>query len=244
SKLSNKIYDEIANFEILMIGEMHGTTEPAEFAYGLCNLITKSEKKVVLAMEVRASLMSNLSNEMSISELKELDFFRRKNFDGRNGVAWLDLVYKSIQNERIILKFIDNSYPSSTRDSSMYMEIRNIHNTYPNTKIVTLTGNVHNSFIPRFDKVRIGGYLLKDSVNFDAKKIMSINHVFSEGNMLNSDLTGLKMRTIESEENIYNTTLSHEMFLCRTFPKEQNRCTHILYTDKVTASEIIKKDDR
>jgi hypothetical protein len=244
SKLSNKIYDEIADFEILMIGEMHGTNEPAEFAYGLCNLITKSEKKVVLAMEIRASLMSNLSDEMSISELKELDFFRRKNFDGRNGVAWLDLVYKSIQNERIILKFIDNSYPSSTRDSSMYMEIRNIHNTYPNTKIVTLTGNVHNSFKPLFDKVRIGGYLLKDSVNCDSKKIMSINHVFSEGNMLNSDLTGLKMKTIEREENIYNTTLSHEMFLYRKFPKEQNRYTHILYTDKVTASEIIKKDDR
>ncbi|MEM1326369.1 MAG: hypothetical protein AAGI23_10465, partial [Bacteroidota bacterium] len=244
SKLSNKIYDEIANFEILMIGEMHGTTEPAEFAYGLCNLITKSEKKVVLAMEIRASLMSNLSDDMSISELKELDFFRRKNFDGRNGVAWLDLVYKSIQNEKIILKFIDNSYPSSTRDSSMYMEIRNIHNSYPNTKIVTLTGNVHNSFVPRFDKVRIGGYLLRDAVHFDAKKVMSINHVFSEGNMLNSDLTGLKMRTIEREENIYNTTLSHEMFLCRKFPKTQNHYTHILYTDKVTASAIIKKEDR
>ena len=126
----------------------------------------------------------------------------------------------------------------------MYMEIRNIHNSYPNTKIVTLTGNVHNSFAPLFDEVRIGGFLLKDSVNFDSKKIMSIIHVFSEGNMLNSDLTGLKMRTIEREENIYNTTLSHEMFLCKKFPKKQNRYTHILYTDKVTASEIIKKADR
>lgn len=244
SKLSNKIYDEIANFEILMIGEMHGTNEPAEFAYGLCELITEHEDNVIMAMEIRSSLMNNLSDEMSISQLKELDFFRRKNFDGRNGVAWLDLVHKSAKNERIILKFIDNSYPSSTRDSSMYMEIRNIHNKHPNTKIVTLTGNVHNSFTPLFDKVRIGGYLLKDSVNFDSKKIMSINHVFSEGSMLNNDGTGLKISTIERKENIYNTTLSHEMFLYKKFPEEQNRCTHILYTDKVTASGIVEKDDR
>jgi len=244
SKLSNKIYDEIANFEILMIGEMHGTNEPAEFAYGLCELITEHEDDVIMAMEIRSSLMNNLSDEMSISQLKELDFFRRKNFDGRNGVAWLDLVYKSIKNDGIILKFIDNSYPSSTRDSSMYMEIRNIHNKHPNTKIVTLTGNVHNSFTPLFDKVRIGGYLLKDSVNFDSKKIMSINHVFSEGSMLNNDGTGLKISTIERKENIYNTTLSHEMFLYKKFPEEQNRCTHILYTDKVTASGIVEKDDR
>ena len=72
----------------------------------------------------------------------------------------------------------------------------------------------------------------------------SINHIFSEGSMLNSDLTGLKRRTIKREENIYNTTLSHEMFLYRKLPKERSQYTHILYTDKVTASEIIKKDDR
>ncbi|MCA0154515.1 hypothetical protein [Winogradskyella vincentii] len=244
SKLSNKIYDEIANFEILMIGEMHGTNEPAEFAYGLCELITEHEDNVIMAMEIRSSLMNNLSDEMSISQLKELDFFHRKNFDGRNGEAWLNLVHKSNKNERIILKFIDNSYPSSTRDSSMYREIRNIHNKYPNTKIVTLTGNVHNSLIPIFEEVRIGGYLLKDSVNFDSKKIMSINHVFSEGSMLNNDGTGLKIKTIERKENIYNTTLSHDMFLYKKFPEEQNEYTHILYTDKVTASGIIEKDDR
>ncbi|RNC87207.1 MAG: hypothetical protein ED556_07235 [Winogradskyella sp.] len=244
SKLSNTIYDEIANFELLMIGEMHGTNEPAEFAYGLCDLITEHEDNVIMAMEIRSSLMNNLSDEMSISELKALDFFRRKNFDGRNGIAWLDLVHKSIKNERIILKFIDNSYPSSTRDSSMYREIRNIHNKYPNTKIVTLTGNVHNSFTPFFDKVRIGGYLVKDSVNFDSKKIMSINHVFSEGSMLNNDGTGLKINTIERKENIYNTTLSYKMFLSKKFPEEPNRYTHILYTDKVTPSGLIEKDDR
>lgn len=245
SKLSDKIYDEIANYEIIMIGEMHGTNEPAEFAYGLCELIAKHEGSVIMAMEIRASLMNNLSDEMSISELKELDFFRGKNFDGRNGIAWLDLVYKGIKNDGIILKFIDNPYPSSTRDSSMYREIRNIHNKHPNTKIVTLTGNTHNSFIPVYNnKERIGGYLLKDTVNFDSKKIMSIKHVFSEGSMLNNYGTGLKMRTIEREENIYNTTLSYDMFLYKKFPEEQNRYTHILYTDKVNASGIVKKDDR
>ncbi len=243
SKLSNKIYDEIANFEILMIGEMQGTNEPAEFAYGLCELITEHEDNVIMAMEIRSSLMNNLSDEMSISQLKELDFFRRKNFDGRNGVAMLDLIYNSIQNEKIILKFIDKYYPSSPRDSSMYMEIRDIRNTHPDSKIVTLTGNVHNSIAPLFDKERIAGYLLKDTTNFDSKKIMSIHHAFSEGSMFNNDGTGIKIRDIDREENIYNTTLSHEMFLCEKFPEEQNRYTHILYTDKVTASGKIEKDD-
>lgn len=243
SKLNQQVYKEISDYDIIMVGEMHGTKEPAEFVYGLCNLITESEKKVVLALEIRASQMENLSNEMSIAQLKELDFFRRENFDGRNGVSMLDLIYNSIQNEKIILKFIDNYYPSSPRDSSMYMEIRDIRNTHPDSKIVTLTGNVHNSFTPLFDKERIAGYLLKDTTNFDSKKIMSIHHAFSEGSMFNNDGTGIKIRDIDREENIYNTTLSHEMFLCEKFPEEQNRYTHILYTDKVTASGKIEKDD-
>lgn len=244
SGLSDKIYDEIADHEIIMIGEMHGTTEPAEFAYGLCELITKHEDKVIMAMEIRSSLMDGLSEGMSISELKELQFFQNKNFDGRNGEAWLDLVYKSNKNDKIILSFFDNSYPSSPRDSSMYLSIKQIRKLNPNTKIITLSGNVHNRLEPFREKKVLGCYLMEDSANFDSEKIMSIDHVFSEGKMLNADLTGLKMRTVEREENIINTTLSYEMFLCRTFPKKQNRYTHILYTDKVTASEIIKKDDK
>ncbi len=243
TKLNQQVYDEISDYEIIMIGEMHGTKEPAEFAFGLCNLITKSEKEVVLALEIRASQMDKVSDEMSVAQLKELDFFRRKNFDGRNGVSMLDLIYKSNQNERIIVKFIDNPHPSSDRDSSMYLEICNIRKKYPNTKIVTLTGNVHNSFTPCFDKLRIGGYLIKDTVNYDSKKIMSINHVFSEGEMMNNDGTGLQLRVMEREENIYNTILSHEMFFSKILPKEQNQYTHILYTDKVTASGIIEKEE-
>ncbi|MEQ8518003.1 MAG: hypothetical protein RID05_11225 [Cytophagales bacterium] len=243
AKLNQHVYNEISDYEIIMVGEMHGTKEPAEFVHGLCNLLTQSEKEVVLALEIRSSQMNNLSKDMSIAQLKELEFFQRENLDGRNGESMLELIYKSLQNERVIIKFIDNNYPSSTRDSSMYMEICNIRKTYPNTKIVTLTGNVHNSFVPLFNKVRIGGYLLQDSTNFDSKKIMSINHAFSEGNMLNSDGTELKLRIIEREDNIYNTTLSYDNFICKRFPKKENRGTHIFYTDKVTASEIVEKDD-
>jgi len=92
TKLNRQVYNEIMDYEIIMIGEMHGTMEPAEFAYGLCNLITKSEKKVVLALEIRDSQMDNYSDDMSIAQLKELDFFRRENFDGRNGVSMLELI--------------------------------------------------------------------------------------------------------------------------------------------------------
>ena len=243
SKLSNKIYDEIANFEILMIGEMHGTNEPAEFAYGLCKLITEHEDKVIMAMEIRSSLMNNLSDGMSISELKELDFFRRKNFDGRNGEAWLDLVYKSSQNDKIILNFFDNSYPSSPRDSSMYLSIKQIRKSNPNTKIVTLSGNLHNRLEPFEGRKMLGCYLMEDSTEFNSNKIASIMHSFGHGTMLNNIGNGLELRTIEPEENIYNKTISADKFFSKNIFKDRQHYTHIVYTDKVTPSNVIEKDD-
>ena len=68
--------------------------------------------------------------------------------------------------------------------------------------------------------------------------------MYSEGTMFNNDGTGIKISTIEREDNIFNTTLSHDMFLYKKLPKEQNRSTHILYTDQVTASGKIEKDDK
>lgn len=47
-QLNDEIYKKIIDFEIIMVGEMHGTKEPAKFAYGLCHLIAKNEGKVIL----------------------------------------------------------------------------------------------------------------------------------------------------------------------------------------------------
>lgn len=239
STLPQKIYKEIANYDVILMGEMHGTREPAEFAFGLCELIARQEHRVVLALEIPSFTMKNYREDMSLAELANVDFFNGENTDGRNGQAWLELIHKSNQHNNITVTFIDN-YRYSKRDSSMYAEILDIKNTYPDTKIVTLTGNIHNWLIPFNNENRIGGYLRQDTINFDPERIMSIDHHFSEGTMLNNVGNGLELTIISPKENIYNKTLSAEMFFCKRVIEDQLQNTHILYTEKVSHSEVIE----
>jgi len=192
SNLNTDIYEEISNYEIIMIGEMHGTNEPAEFAYGLCKLIAEQEENVILGMEISPSQMEDFSDALTIEQLKQLPFFNGENSSGMNGEAWLNLIHRSNQNNKIIIKFFD--YQSvAPRDSSMYNAICDIRKTYPNTKIVTLSGNLHNWLQPFRENKMLGSYLVKDTINFDKNKIMSIMHFYNEGTMLNNIGNGLEL---------------------------------------------------
>ncbi len=221
-----------------MIGEMHGTNEPAEFAYGICKLIYKKEGKVIMAMEIPPSQMSEFHGEMSIDQLKNMSFFAGEYSSGMNGEAWLNLISKCNEHENIIVEFFDHQ-KVSPRDSSMYNALLEIRNNHPKTKIVTLSGNLHNRLEPFNGKKMLGVYLKNDTINFDPKKIMSIMHYFNQGTMMNNIGNGLELRTIEPKEDIFNKTLSAKMLFCENIFEDRNYMTHILYTDKVTHSEKI-----
>lgn len=238
SILNDKIYKEVVDYDVIMVGEMHGTKEPSEFAFGLCKLISRKEQNVILALEIPPSQMYNYTDNMSIEKIKELGFFRGEGSDGRNGKAWLALLEKSSKNEAIKVKFID-SQRLSTRDSSMYNEVCEIRKAYPKTKIVTLTGNIHNWLRPFSNEIRLGGLLVGDTINFNPQKIMSINHIFNKGTMLNNIGNGLELTTIEGKENIFNTNISAKMFLSKRIYEDRDQYTHFLYTDEVTHSDTL-----
>lgn len=241
SKLENEIYDNLAPYEIILIGEMHGTNEPAIFASGVCNLITEHEDKVIMAMEISPSQMEGFKPDMSIDQLKDLNFFAGENSSGMNGEAWLNLIHECNQNDNIIVKFFDYQRVAP-RDSSMYNAIVDIRKAHPNSKIVTLSGNMHNRQEPYNDNMLMGCYLMKDSINFNADKICSIMHFYNQGTMLNNMGNGLELKTIEGKENIFNTTLSSDILFVDNIYDNLSYFTHILYTDKVTHSK--KLEDR
>lgn len=238
SELPNKIYKKISNYNILMIGEMHGTNEPAEFAYGVCKLIDEKEGKVIMAMEIPPSQMENYNQNMTVNQLKELNFFNGENSSGMNGNAWLNLIAGCNKHNNIIVEFFDLQ-TESPRDSSMYNGILEIRSKHPKTKIVTLSGNLHNWLEPFNEKKMLGKYLMDDKVNFDGDKIMSIMHYYNQGTMMNNIGNGLELRTIEPKENIFNKTLSNDILFSNNIFNDKNHFTHILYTEKVTHSEPI-----
>lgn len=240
SKLDADIYKEIEKYDVILMGEMHGTKEPSEFVYGLSKLIADKEGKVTLALEIPSSQLEDLTDEMTKEELMGLPFFEGENSTGQNATAILDLIHLANQDSRIDLKFMDN-LRGSTRDSSMYAEIADMKKTGPFTKIVTLTGNIHNWLIPFSNEERIGGYLVKDTINFIPERIMSIDHYYNQGTMLNNMGNGLELTTIEPRDNIFNQTISDKMFLCKMIFDDKEQNTHFLFTDSVTHSPPVQQ---
>jgi hypothetical protein len=236
--LDSTIYQQIKNYDLIMVGEMHGTNEPALFVYGLLKLLSEMGNAVILAIEIPKSSIGDV-RPFNKKNLLLTDFFSMENTDGRNGKAWFELILKSSALNNVTVEFFDNEHVSP-RDSSMYLDILKLKRNNKGSKIVTLSGNIHNWLKPFRDSPTMGTYIINDSTSFSASKIMSINHIYNEGTMMNNIGKGLELRIVEGKNNFYNQTIASKMYLCKTLFKSQNQYTHFLYTEKVTHSEKVK----
>ena len=236
--LDSLIYEEIKNHDLIMVGEMHGTNEPANFVFGLVKLLSTMGEKVTLAIEIPKSKIGYIY-PINREKLLTTDFFSMENTDGRNGTAWFELILKSSELSNVTIEFFDNEYVSP-RDSSMYLDILKLKRENNNNKIVTLSGNIHNWLKPKRGNQTMGSYIVNDSTNFNVSRIMAINHLYKEGTMMNSTGNGLELKIVEGKDNFYNQTIEAKMYLCKTLFMGQNQYTHFLYTEHVTHSEKIK----
>lgn len=230
------LYKTYKPYDVIMVGEMHGTYEPAQFVTGLANLIADQEGKVSVGLEIPDAAMELFNRKGSDSSLYHSVFFQSKNIDGRNGRAWFEMIKALHKNPKVNLFFFD--YPQSpNRDSSMYTAVLDQKKAQPKTKIITLSGNIHNRLKPYKSTKTLGAYLMADSTFFAPNKIMSINHFYRQGTMMNNTGNGLEIKTIEGTDSIFNTSVSFKNYLCPVFWADQNQYNFFLFTWNVTHSE-------
>ena len=239
--LNSDVYEKIKDFDLIMVGEMHGTMEPAQLVFGLANISVKNEGTVSVGIEIPRDEMATYLRNPSDSNVLESRFFSKPNNDGRNGEAWAQLIRNCQANSQIHVFFFDNvgEQQVSNRDSAMYLSLVEQKLKFPSDKIITLSGNIHNRTIPYKEIVTMGTYCMNDSVNFNQTKICSIAHQFSEGTMLNNKGNGLETTTIEFQESVYSKSVPFSKYLL-FFPMTDdypNNC--IFYTRKVNQSNEI-----
>lgn len=240
--LNQKVYNKIKSFDMIMVGEMHGTQEPAKLVGGLAKLIAKNEGEVYVGLEIPEQMINLNNNELNATNILKTDFFSMDGSDGRNSEAWFGLLVNCGKDERIKVFFYDNNIVSD-RDSSMYLSVKKIKELHPKRKILTLSGNVHNMLVPFKDGTTMGSCIIKDSLTFQPSKVMSINHYYKEGTMINNIGNGMELREVEgldlSETSKYKNYLSKMNFLSKKFRGKESY-NYFFYTQKVSHSEKIK----
>jgi hypothetical protein len=236
--LETNLYEVIKSKELILIGEMHGTNEPSSFVKSLSELILQHESEVCIGIELPAKEI-NTNQPISVdSILYQSIFFHKENTDGRNGKAWFDLIQYGLSNPKINLFFMDNAKASENdlRDSIMYLSVVDAKLKYPNTKIITLSGNIHNSLVPFRKKPTLGSLCHSDTVHFDSSKIISICHQFDSGYMYNNGGEGIQLREIQSQKTIYRTATSYINYILFYETKELSMYNCVFFTNLVTPS--------
>lgn len=239
-ELDSSHYNSFKNYRLIMMGEMHGTLEPAKMVEQLAELILLHEDSVSIGLEIPEKEMSAFLRKPTEKTLKESHFFSKPNQDGRNGQAWLELVKYCMNEPRIRVFFFDNAVSSEVpRDSIMYLEVKKQASAHPSHKILTISGNLHNQLIERNGSKTMGAYLSTDSLTFPKEQICSIYHYYAEGTMLNNTGNGLELTIVEFEESDF-TAGSYENYFIFYSSAEPTPNNCIFFTRQVHASESLK----
>jgi hypothetical protein len=236
----DSIYKLLKQYNIIMMGEMHGTNEPAEFVISLARMFLNHGDSVQVGLEIPPNLMKNYTDLKTDSSVYQSDFFSNPPYlDGRESFAWAKLINQLNNNVRVHIFFFDQNSEVryvSNRDSSMSTNIKDQYNVHPNWKLITICGNVHNRIM---EENRAGWNLTHDST-LDAKKICSLNHYYLEGYCTADFGKGLQVRQIVHEVTVYDTLLGFKNYLLLMPVTMGNAYTGFYYTKTVSPADMVK----
>lgn len=238
--LSDSIYNLLSPFQLIMIGEMHGTNEPAEFTIGLAELFSKKGDSILLGLEIRPDLLKEFISSNTDSALYRSEFFARPPFlDGRESFAWAKIISRLKNNPLIQLFYFDidqSQLNEVNRDSIMYLNIKRHIQNHPKHRMITLSGNAHNRIIT--EEKKTAAYLINDRDLNLSLKFCSLVHTYLKGACRVNSGDGLKLKEIEHAPGVTDTTLSFDKYLVLSSGKTGYPYSGNFYTKVVTASEM------
>ena len=240
--LSDSVHALLSPFQMIMIGEMHGSNEPAALVTGLAQLLADKGDSVQVGLEIPAELMPEFLSEGTDSSVLSSRFFSHPPyFDGRQSKAWTDLITTLNGHSRIRLFFFDMNQAdgsSAERDSLMYLKIKAQYLARPHWKLLTLSGNWHN---------RISGdpcmatYLLKDPALGLTGKLCSLNHYYLSGSCRANFGNGLEERQLDRPASAYDTSLGFDQYLLLMKPTSTYPYSGFYYTRHITPALVATK---
>ena len=178
--LSQEIYTVLEEYRLIMLGEMHGTNEPAEFLIGLAELFAKNGEFIQVGLEIPKDQMQTFLTEHTEESIVNSSFFSNNLFDGRASIAWANAIARLDKNPLISVFFYDidssQNFTVESRDSIMYLNIKEQLEKYPTWRTITLSGNIHNMLVPFREQKTMTSFLINDTTLKINNELCSLHH--------------------------------------------------------------------
>ncbi len=244
--LGEDIYQMLRPYQLLLIGETHGTNESANLVTGLLKIMLAHGDSVQIGLEIKLSQMNDFHGNLNDATLLTSEFFSGKNHNPQASEAWAKLILYASKNTRCKLFFFDVVYTDDNRlyprDSAMYLNIKEKMKEHPSWKTIVLTGDIHSRTSPYNNIPTLGYYLSTDAAIAAFSPIISIVHRYKTGELW--DTSGLLPQEYEKwhEDLPYIKTKDLKSYLLLLPGKTNNTSSCIYYTEKATRSRIIWND--
>jgi hypothetical protein len=249
---NHNVYSSLSSYQIILVGELHGSKEPAEFIEGITRTFLNHDREVIIGMEIPATDMTEFTDSGTAESLTKTKFFTNAvdmgtDGDGRASEAWANLLM-AFKDSKVKYKFFDatpNQYKggSNNRDSMMYDNINRILIENPAAVFIGLCGGYHNLLRPDPYHCPMGWYLMHaaNSALTDTTKMISLDHVFDTGafyaNTGQSGPTGLRINEFKkSISGTFGTAVKYDNYLL--IGKGHEGYSGILYSRTIHASEV------
>lgn len=234
-KLSESIYTLLSPFQIIMIGEMHGTNESAPFVRGLTNLFTQKGDCVLVGLEIPPTLMTLFTSQLTDSSIYQSEFFNNPPFiDGRESFPWANLISTLNKNNLAKIFFFDvnpNEGKAYERDSLMAEKIITQYKQHPVWKLITLSGNYHN----RITNPMTMASVLKRNLSV---KICSLNMEYKGGSCNANFKNGLEIKQLGSQPTVYNSTSGYNQYLILLSENTDYDYNGFYYTKNISPAKM------
>ena len=192
SNLPLSVYQALNEFDLILLGEIHGTHEFPKFVGDLVKLFSKNNDSIILALEIPETdqpLIDTFLLSGSSFILKRMHLFKMTK-DGRSSKAMAKLIKSLHGNKRVnILCYEPAIYRSSQeRDSLMSNNIVRSLKNNSRHKIILLGGNIHTLLKIGYEGnsgFKPMGYFLKMNLHLISKKLISLDMAYVNGKAWN-----------------------------------------------------------
>lgn len=234
NQANEQVYAALKPFRCIMVGEMHGTQEPALFVESLLKSLKKEGQKVLLGIEIPMEDMEGFRLKKAKKTLLTTNFFSKGYQDGRNNAAWFDLITAAAKQKGVHICFFDSNKNNTNRDSMMFEQLKVAYAKDTTQIMLTISGNIHNMTLPFRGEKTLACYLTD---YFSSKNLASINHYYDNGTMNNNNGSGLVMQQLSNKGGPFASATALQNYLLVKYPAGFTpNYNMILFTRKVTAA--------
>lgn len=177
STFDKSFIDKLTEYQIIMLGEVHGTSEYPRLVLELVRNLKSTGKRVTLALEIPANFQDEVNRAIKNNDLNQLlgtKFFQSEFQDGRSSLAMAILILAAGADADVLCFDKSWSIEAPDRDLEMARNVTKYVKDNPDRTMVLLAGNYHTRLVDEGD-TPMGYYLSHIGENpIDRSKIFSI----------------------------------------------------------------------